>query len=97
LVGIWRTPNSVLLHQGIKLDAGTPEPIVIPFETCGGGLCQAVVKLNEDFIKALSTAQKATATIVPVGGDPVTLTLSVNGLADGLAALREQQPATAAQ
>lgn len=95
LAGIWQTPDAVLLRPGIRLDAGTPDPIVIPYEACGGGFCQASGTLAPEFIQTLSTADRITATIVAQNGRPVTLQFSVDGLAEGLAALRQSPPGAA--
>jgi invasion protein IalB len=89
LIGIWQTPTGVLLSRGITLDAGTPKPIAIPFQTCNGGRCQAVANLAPDFLKMLAKSEKATATVFASNGKGVNLTISVKGLADGLAALRQ--------
>jgi len=91
LAGFWRTPNGVLLTRGITLDAGTPKPITIPFQTCGNTLCQAVAGLAPDFIETLTKAEKATATIYTPNNQGVAVNLSVNGLKDALAEL--QKPA----
>jgi invasion protein IalB len=95
LVSVWQTPDAVLLTQGIKLEAGTPEPVVIPYATCGGGFCRAGARLADDFAKTLSTTEKITATITAQNGQAVPVQISVNGLAQALAALRVAQPADA--
>ena len=87
LVSIWQTPDGVLLTRGVTMEAGTPKPITIPFETCSRGRCQATAKLAPDFVETLSKAQKLTATIVMLDRRPVTLPLSAKGLAEGLSAL----------
>ncbi|WP_244606567.1 invasion associated locus B family protein [Arsenicitalea aurantiaca] len=87
LVGIWQTPEGVLLSRGITLDAGTPQPIAIPYETCGNGACQAVANLAPDFVETLRTTAKAEATIVLGDRRAITLPLSTTGLSDGLASL----------
>jgi invasion protein IalB len=82
-----------LLHRGISLDAGTAKPIVVPYETCGKGRCRAVASLAADYVETLMSSQKLTATIVTRDGQELALPLSVNGLADGLAALNTSTPA----
>jgi invasion protein IalB len=88
LVGEWQTRTGVMVDRGITLDAGTQKPIVIPFQLCTPTGCQAVANLAPDFIDALGKAQKASATVFPIGSKPVQLTLSVKGLPDALAALK---------
>jgi invasion protein IalB len=89
LVGVWQTPNGVLLSRGIVLEAGTPKPIAIPYETCGNGGCQAVANLAADFVETLAKTPQATATVFKRNGEGVKLALSVKGLAEGLTALRQ--------
>jgi invasion protein IalB len=92
LVGIWQTPPQVLLSRGITIEAGTPQPITVPYEKCAPNACQAVAVLAPDFIETLTKAQAATATIVFQDGRPVKLPLSIKGLATGLAALKQAPP-----
>jgi invasion protein IalB len=89
LVGVWETPSGVLLSRGIVLEAGTPKPIAIPYESCLGGGCRAVANLAADFVEALSKADQATATVFKRNGEGVKLALSTKGLADGLTALKQ--------
>ena len=89
LVGVWETPSGVLLTRGIVLEAGTPKPISIPYESCLGGGCRAVAGLAPDFVEALSKTGQATATVFKRNGEGVKLALSVKGLADGLTALKQ--------
>lgn len=95
LVSIVRTPDTVLLQPGIKLDAGAPEPLVIPYVACNRGLCQAVAKLTADFTNRLATTEKVTATVVGQNGRTVAVPISVNGLAQALGALRQAAPSAA--
>jgi invasion protein IalB len=87
LVGIWQVPETVLLAAGLTLDAGTPQPLTIPFESCGGGSCQAVANLAPDFIEKLSSAQTLSASVVLTNRQTVKFPLSPTGLPDALAAL----------
>jgi invasion protein IalB len=89
LVGVWQTPAQVLLNRGITIDAGAPKPIAVPYERCGQRSCRAVATLAADYIDTLSKAEKATATIVFQNGKAVNLPLSVKGLAEALAALKQ--------
>ncbi|HEY5081735.1 MAG TPA: invasion associated locus B family protein [Bauldia sp.] len=89
LVGVWQTRTGVLVNRGILLDAGTPQPIAIPFEYCGQGGCEATGNLASDFLESLGKAQKASATIFGRNGKGLTFQLSVKGLGDGLAELKK--------
>jgi len=89
LVGIWQVPETVLLSGGLTLEAGTPQPIVMPFVNCSGGSCQAVANLAPDFIEALSGTTTLSASVVLSNGQSMKFPLSPTGLADALAALSE--------
>jgi invasion protein IalB len=52
-----------------------------------------VASLAADYVETLMSSQKLTATIVTRDGEELALPLSVNGLADGLAALNTSTPA----
>lgn len=91
-VGEWETPTGLVVGRGIVLDAGTDQPVAIPFQACTQSGCIAVANLAPDFIEALSGAREASATVVPIGSQPVRLVLSVKGLAAGLAALGAETP-----
>jgi invasion protein IalB len=86
-VGIWQTPEIVLLTRGLTLDAGTPKPIVVPFESCGNGACQVVANLTPDLLAALSKATALSASFVLNDGQQLKLPVSPKGLADAIAAL----------
>jgi|GEM_PF-3327673 len=86
-VGIWQTPEIVLLTHGLTLEAGTPKPIVVPFESCGNGACQVVANLTPDLLTALTKATTLSASFVFADGQQVKLPISPKGLADAIAAL----------
>jgi invasion protein IalB len=96
MIGEWETPTGIIVGRGITLDAGTEKPIVIPFQACTQGGCVAIANLAPDFVDTLSRAQAATAVVYPIGGQGVRLTLSVKGLAEGLAALGHKPDAAPA-
>jgi invasion protein IalB len=89
MVAEWQTRTGIMVDRGIVLDAGTEKPITIPFQLCTPTGCQAVANLAPDFIDTLRKAQKASATVFPIGAQGIQLTLSVKGLADALAALKQ--------
>ena len=89
LVGIWQVPETVLLSAGMTLDAGGPQPLVVPFESCGGGTCQVVANLAPDFIATLAAAETLSASVVLSNRQNLKFPLSSAGLADALAALAE--------
>lgn len=87
LVGVWQVPETVLLSAGLTLDAGTPKPITMPFDNCGGGSCRAIASLAPDFIEKLSAAQTLSASVVLSNRQNLKFPLSQKGLADALKAL----------
>jgi invasion protein IalB len=87
LVSEWQTPTGIVVGRGIVLDAGTEEPITIPFQACTPTGCVAVANLAADFVETLSRTESASAVVFPIGGQGVRLILSVKGLAESLVAL----------
>lgn len=94
MIGEWETPTGIIVGRGITLDAGTEKPVVIPFQACTQNGCVAIANLAPDFVDTLAQAEAATAVVYPIGGQGVRLTLSVKGLAEGLAALGHKPGAT---
>lgn len=89
LVGLWQVPETVNLTAGLTLNAGTPQPVVIPFESCGGGSCVAVATLAPDFIETLSATETLSASVVLANQQDLTFRLSSTGLAEALLGLLE--------
>lgn len=90
MVAEWQTRSGVMVNRGIVLDIGDNKPTTIPFEACLPTGCRAVTNLSPEIIDGLAKAPKATATVFPVGASSgVQLTLSVKGLPDALAALKQ--------
>jgi len=88
LVADWQTPTGVLVNHGVVVDLGTDKPISVPYTSCITGHCEAIANLAPDFIDLLKKATKATATVYTVGGRGLTFTLSVNGLAQAIDAVK---------
>lgn len=90
LVGEWQTRSGVLVDRGVVIDAGTDKPVTVPFQACLPDGCRAVANLTADVIDKMAKATKASATVFPVGdASGVQLSVSVKGLADALAALKQ--------
>jgi invasion protein IalB len=87
LVGLWQVPETVQLTAGLTLNAGTPQPIILPFDNCGGGSCRVVANLKPEFIKALSGTKTLSASVTLANQQSLSFPLSANGLADAIAAL----------
>lgn len=90
LIAVWQTPTGVLVGQGMLFDIGLEKPIAVPYRACTRGQCQAVANLAPEFVDRLAKAEKARATIVAATGNGLAFDFSVQGLADGLAALRKK-------
>ena len=88
LVAIWQTPTGVLLSRGVVVNVGAEKPVSVPYSSCLTGHCEAIANLAPDFIDLLKKATKATATVYTVGGRGLTFTLSVNGLAQAIDAVK---------
>jgi invasion protein IalB len=88
LVSLWQTPQAVTLSRGVTIDAGTPKPIVLPYDSCGGDHCNAVANLGDDFVETLAKAPKIAVGLVLGDGRDISFEVSTNGLADALTALR---------
>jgi invasion protein IalB len=89
-VSIWQTPTDIFVGRGLTIDAGTPKPLVIPFQICTTRGCQAAANVEPGFLETLGKAEKATATLYLINGQPVTINVSVKGLPDALAQLQAQ-------
>lgn len=88
LVGIWQTPQQVLLNRGLRIEIPDKDPIVIPFENCNDTSCVATANLASGFLQTLETAESISVTFVLRNQQAVQLAISTDGLADGLAALQ---------
>ena len=88
LVAVWQTPTGVLVNRGVVIDVGTEKPIAVPFTSCISGRCEAVANLAPDFVNTLMRATKATATVYTVRGEGLTFSLSVDGLAQAIDAVK---------
>ncbi len=89
-VSTWQTPTDIFVGKGLKVEAGTPQPLVIPFQLCTTLGCQAVASLKKDFLDAFAKADTATATFVIINGREVTIKVSLKGLPDAVAQLEAQ-------
>jgi len=88
LVAIWQTPTGVLVNKGVVVDIGSVTPTAVPYTSCVNARCEAIASLDPNFVQALTKATKATATIYTVSGQDLTFTLSVNGLAEAIDAVK---------
>jgi len=82
-------PHGVALDAGMGFSVGTDPMRVRPFETCNNTGCIALVTVDVDTLKSLST-NMAGQVVVAVAGNtsPVTIPFSLNGFAPGYADLQ---------
>jgi invasion protein IalB len=88
LVAVWQTPTGIRVDRGLVVDVGTRQPIAVPFTACITGRCEAVANLAPDFVDTLAKATRAMATVYSVAGEPLYFSLSVNGLAEAIDAVK---------
>ncbi len=86
-VSTWQTPTDIFVGRGLTIEAGTPKPLVIPFQLCTTRGCQAVAGVEKSFLDAFAKTDKATAKFVVINGREITINVSVKGLPDALAQL----------
>ena len=84
------TPLLVRLPPGVALAVGGGEPLRIAFSRCVGELCQAPTRLDDNFIKRLLAAPAAQASFEMVGGQTVSIEISLDGFAEAFAALEPE-------
>ena len=61
LSSVWHTRTGVKVNRGIVLEAGTPKPVVIPYEDCTAQYCSSRANLAADFVATLSKVTAARA------------------------------------
>jgi invasion protein IalB len=88
-------PLSITVPHGVALDAGMgftvgADPMrVRPFETCNNTGCIALVTVDADTLRSLSTNMGGQVVVAVAGNtSPVTIPFSLNGFADGYAELQ---------
>ena len=86
-VSTWQTPTDIFVGRGLTIEAGTPKPLVIPFQLCTTRGCQAVAGVEKGFLDTFAKTDKATAKFVIINGREITINVSVKGLPDALAQL----------
>ncbi len=86
-VSTWQTPTDIFVGHGLTIEAGTPKPLVIPFQLCTTRGCQAVAAVEKSFLDTFGKTDKATARFVVINGREITINVSVKGLPDALAQL----------
>ncbi len=82
-------PHGVALDAGMGFSVGTDPMRVRPFETCNNTGCIALVTVDADTLRSLSTNMGGQVVVAVAGNtSPVTIPFSLNGFADGYADLQ---------
>ncbi len=81
-------PHGVALDAGMGFSVGTDPMRVRPFETCNNTGCIALVTVDADTLRSLSTNMGGQVVVAVAGNtSPVTIPFSLNGFAPGYAEL----------
>jgi invasion protein IalB len=82
-------PHGVALDAGMGFSVGSDPMRVRPFETCNNTGCIALVTVDADTLRSLSTNMGGQVVVAVAGNtSPVTIPFSLNGFADGYAELQ---------
>jgi invasion protein IalB len=82
-------PHGVALDAGMGFSVGSDPMRVRPFETCNATGCIALVTVDADTLRSLSTNMGGQVVVAVAGNtSPVTIPFSLNGFADGFAELQ---------
>jgi invasion protein IalB len=87
-VNVLQTPTGVLIGRGVELRLDKLTPRTVPFTTCDTGRCTAVLSLDEEMVRGLSTSDRAEATIYALNGNGVRFGFQLKGFDKAYAALR---------
>jgi invasion protein IalB len=85
---VWQTMTDVMVNRGLTIEAGTPKPMVVPFEFCTSRGCQAGATVDPGLLDVLAKTEQAAAKVTVINGREVTINISVKGLAAALAKLQ---------
>ncbi len=87
------TPLPLFLPDGLVLAIGAEPERLLPWRTCGAGLCEATVPLDSALLAALRRERGGSAILTLVDGVKVRLPFSLLGFSAAVAA-REKRAAT---
>ena len=82
-------PHGVALDAGVGFTVGSDPMRLRPFETCNNTGCIALVTVDADTLRSLSTNMGGQVTVAVAGQtQPVTIPFSLTGFAEGYAELQ---------
>jgi len=88
LTSIWQTPKDVVLDRGLRVDAGLPDPVMLPYQGCNASHCVASIRLPDDLVNRLKNVPGLAVTMILADGQPLRLPISTRGLAAAIEDLR---------
>lgn len=88
LTSIWQTPRNVVPGRGLRIDAGLPDPVMLPYQGCNASHCVASIRLPDDLADGLKNVPSLAVTMILADGQPLRLPISTRGLAAGIEDLR---------
>ncbi len=88
-VSIMRFPPGVLIAPGVEFKLPEKEARKIPFTICEANRCEAAMVIDDAFIRDVSAAANAEATIYASDGRGVKFTITHKGFSQALAAIRK--------
>jgi invasion protein IalB len=88
LTSILQTPKNVLLSSGLRIDAGLPEPVVLPYQSCNASHCVSIVQIPDDAADRMKNVPNLAVTMVLGSGQTLRLPISTKGLAAAIEDLR---------
>jgi invasion protein IalB len=78
LASVLQTPTGVQLAKGVQLKFGEGTPRKLDYVVCETR-CEAMIVMDERFVREASAAQTATATIVAKAGQSINITMPLAG------------------
>lgn len=88
LTSVWQTPQNVLVSSGLRIDAGLPEPILVPYQNCNASHCVSSVRLADAFVDRMKNVSELAVTMVLADGKTLRFPISTKGLAAAIEDLR---------
>ncbi|MEZ5828408.1 MAG: invasion associated locus B family protein [Hyphomicrobiales bacterium] len=80
-------PTGVALQRGVEFSPDTKKVYRMAFQTCLPMGCKALLLVPDDLKKELAAAKQGAITVYALNGKPVQTLTSLEGFAQGLAAL----------
>ncbi len=82
-------PLNKLLPPGIRVHVGDAAVKTVAYKSCNSGACFADIVEDKAFFDSMLGATRLGVEVTDLSGKPTTTTLSINGLQDAAAAMRD--------